>query len=291
MEETIRQVKFDLEKHPKMFFDFLHLEELFSRKDMDHNPESLHRVSFFILMVITEGEGEHTIDFKKYAYQKGTVLTIRKDQVHQFHKSQSNGYILIFTDDFLQRYLEKLEAIKNLQLFNELIGSPKLQLNELEFIEVEHLVKEVKKEFFNKKDEYSQGIIRSFIHILISRLYRIKSNYQPVVRDKRYLEKFIHFQELVEQNCFTTKTVKDYSDQMGITSKTLNNIVKRIVRKSAKIFIDEIVVTQIKRLLVHTSLSVKEIAYQAGFDEPSNLFKYFKKYVQITPEEFRSKYA
>ena len=50
-----------------------------------------------ILLFITEGKGSHTIDFMDYTYQKGTLLTIRKDQIHKFTKSNSpQGYLLIF---------------------------------------------------------------------------------------------------------------------------------------------------------------------------------------------------
>ena len=74
---------------------------------------------------------------------------------------------------------------------------------------------------------------------------------------------------------------------MGVSTKTLNNIVQSIVHKPAKIFIDEILITQIKRLLIHSPLSIKEVAYQSGFEEPTNLYKYFRKYTDITPELFR----
>ena len=42
-----------------------------------------------------------------------------------------------------------------------------------------------------------------------------------------------------------------------------------------------------KRELRGTTKSIKEIAYDLGFDEPTNMVKYFKKHVNFTPTAFR----
>ena len=82
----------------------------------------------------------------------------------------------------------------------------------------------------------------------------------------------------------------DYAKELGFSTKKLNMVVQSIVQKPAKVFIDEILMLQIKRLLFNSQLSIKEIAYVSGFDEPSNLFKFFKRYNQSTPESFRQAY-
>ena len=60
-----------------------------------------------------------------------------------------------------------------------------------------------------------------------------------------------------------------------------------VLNKNAKDFVDERVILEIKRLLIHTHLSVKEIAEATGFDEPTNLIKFFKRYTGQTPLSFR----
>jgi AraC family transcriptional regulator, transcriptional activator of pobA len=48
-------------------------------------------------------------------------------------------------------------------------------------------------------------------------------------------------------------------------------------------------VLEAKRILAHTTESVKEIGYDLGFEEPTNFIKYFKKHSKLTPTEFREK--
>lgn len=284
-------IKFRNRQNPNAQFDIIKLEELFDRKDLDHSPYELHLVEFYMVILIQKGVGVHTIDFTEHNYEKGTLLTIRKDQIHKFHESKSaKGTVLLFTDDFLVSYLEKLEALKSLQLFNEILGVPKIQLSEVEVKEVLGLVQRIGKEYFDVNDDYSLGIIRSELHILIAKLYRIKSYKNQIIRHRKYLSEFINFQNLVECHATEHKKVKDYAKLIGVSTKTLNTVTKTVVNKSAKKFIDDICTKQIKRLLINTTFSIKEIAYASGFDESTNFYKYFKRQTSMTPEQFRSIY-
>ncbi|WP_438977853.1 helix-turn-helix domain-containing protein [Polaribacter sp.] len=42
--------------------------------------------------------------------------------------------------------------------------------------------------------------------------------------------------------------------------------------------------------MLHSSLSVKEIAYKLGFKDPTIFFKYFKKNTSFTPESYKKRY-
>lgn len=282
-------VKFQNQQNPTAGFDLIDLGELYTRKALDHSPFQLHLVEFYMIVFVHEGEGSHTIDFTDYSFKKHSLLTIRKDQIHKFFRSHSiKATLLLFTDEFLVSYLEKLEAMKSLQLFNEVLGVPKIQLSETEALEVSNLIKRIESEYFNLNDEYSLGIIRSELHILIAKLFRIKSAHNQLIVNRKYLSEFIALQSLVEQHVVKHSKVKDFAEMLGLSTKTLNNITQSIVHKSAKEFIDEISTKQIKRLLINTELSVKEIAYNSGFEETTNFYKYFKRQTKLTPEQFRA---
>lgn len=281
-------IPFSNQQNPNSGFDLIQLEEIFQRVDLDHSLEQLHLVEFYIIIIIKEGKGSHTIDFTNYKLKQGTILTIRKDQIHKFTINDSiKGTMLLFTDDFLVSYLEKLEAQKTLQLFNELLGIPKIQLSDNESNEIFSLIEKMNQEYFNINDDYSLGIIRSELHILITKLFRIKSTQNHLFHNRKYLSEFIDFQELVEKNVVITLKVKDYAQMMGLSTKTLNTITKSIISKTAKEFVDEICTKQIKRLLINTNHTVKEIAYTSGFEEVPNFYKYFKRQTNLTPEQFR----
>lgn len=291
MSKPPRKIQFVNQQNPAAAFDYLRLEELFRKRLLDHSIDKQHQVDFYILYFVEEGQGYHTIDFTDYKCTRGTLLTIRKDQIHQFFISDNlKGSLLLFTDDFLVSYLEKVEARKTLLLFNELLGIPKLQLGKSDFENIRQIISRIEEEYLAVNDDHSLGIIRSELHILISHLFRIKSKSAPINTNKKHLPMFIDFQNMVENSVSKTTKVQDFARRLGVSTKTLNTITKNFVHKTAKQFIDEICTKQIKRLLINSNLPIKEIAFQSGFEEDTNFYKYFKRQTGTTPEQFRAAY-
>lgn len=283
----VNQIAFNNTRQDSQF-DIVQLNELFKNTKLHNSLFNFQKNDFYIILFITEGRGRHTIDFTDFEYEKGSILSIRKDQIHKFFKSDAKGSLMLFTDDFLSQFIEQSEKIKSLQLFNELISSPKIQLANTAYVEFSDLISNIKKEYEVITDEFSLAIIGSLLHVLFKKTFRIKSEGNEVLQNKKYLDQFVELQNLIENQCFKVKKVSDYASQMAVSSRTLNNITHLIINKSAKQFINEVIITQIKRLLINTNLSITEIAYESGFGEPTNMYKFFKKYVNDTPEHFRN---
>ena len=50
------------------------------------------------------------------------------------------------------------------------------------------------------------------------------------------------------------------------------------------------IILEAKRLLAHSDLNVKEIAYDLGYDDPAYFNRLFAKVSEIAPAEFRKQY-
>ncbi|APZ45739.1 AraC family transcriptional regulator [Polaribacter reichenbachii] len=271
-------------------FKIVRLEDLLD-SEMVNSITQNHKVNSYILIFITDNNGKHSVDYTDYEYTKGTILAIRKNNIHHFYNNNKvKGYFLIFKDEFLNSYLNQIEVSKTIQMFNELLVSPKTQSIEDEFEEVIFLLKQIEKEFTERSDEYSLKIIRSLLHILITLIHRIKSRGYNKVQLSNYLKEFIKFQGLLETHYSKSKKVNYYANLLGFSTKKLNTIVQYIADKPVKPFIDDLVIVKAKSFLLHTNLSVKEVAFKLGFKDPTNLYKYFRKHTKYTPEAFRKKY-
>ncbi len=181
------------------------IEEIMTRQ-MDHDICLNHRVNFFVLIFITEGKGVHSIDFTDYSYHEGTVLLVRKDQIHKFHRDETiKGYLIVFTEDFILSHLNKMQASKAMQIFNEALNYPKIQFQtDIEFTDFLILIKHLEEEY-STKDAFSKDITRSALHIAITKLFRMKSKYDTYVYPKKYITQFLTFQRLVERDWFKSK--------------------------------------------------------------------------------------
>ncbi len=287
MTTKIKKVQFQTKQGTKSYFDIVSLKDLLNMIPRDHNQFENHKLTFYALFFVTEGEGKHSINFIDYSFQEGTIMAIGANNIHKFYKCNANGFLLVFTDDFVIQYLSQKNANRIFQLFNEQLTSPKLQLIESDFKLIKSQIDAIKNEFFNVKDDFSLEVIRSILHIIITQLIRIKSSEDKVFEETKYLNQFLNFQSLVEQYSEEHKTVSHYASLLCITPRTLNNITHNIVHKSAKAVIDNILLSRIKRYLINSDLNITQIAFKTGFSEPSHFSKFFNKHTSFTPKKFK----
>ncbi len=261
--------------------------------NLDHDVSKPHRVQFYIILIIEAGSGAHTVDFNHQKFKKGSVFTIKKGQIHNFDSvSNAKGTLLLFTEDCLKNYLQEHEIQIASQLFNEYITNQQFDLSTKELSEIIELLNLIKSEYKKQQEDLlSFQIIKSYLHVIMLKLLQFKSSNLLHNEKHTYLEDFISLQHYIEIHCRHKKKVMDYASMMGVSTKKLNMITHQIYGKSAKQFIDDIVLIKIKRLLLHSNLTIKEIAYKFGYEDPSNLFKYFKKQESLTPLQFRKTYS
>ncbi|MDP5140492.1 MAG: AraC family transcriptional regulator, partial [Spirosomaceae bacterium] len=250
----------------------------------DHNPSLPHKIAFFALLIVTDGTGKHQIDFKDYDVEKGTVLKIAKGQVHAFQDNPTyEGYLLIFTEEFILNYFPPSSISLISQLYNYHITSPLFFDKDIN----EEIVRQISTEL-NAKDSYAHNnIIAAILNLYLLKLERSTRTFGREINNSKNYDTFIQFKNLVESNYTTTRNVKDYAAMMSISSKQLNQILQEFTINAAKEFIDDYVILETKRLLVSTNNSIKEIAFEVGFDEVTNFTKFFKNKLAMTPKEFK----
>jgi AraC-like DNA-binding protein len=77
---------------------------------------------------------------------------------------------------------------------------------------------------------------------------------------------------------------------MGYSYKQLNIICKSLTGDTLKSYIDSMIVLEMKRQIVANNMSLKELCIFFDFAEETNLVKYFKRNVGMTPKKFKDQY-
>ena len=252
---------------------------------LDHNPNLPHRVGFFILLIVTNGTGSHNIDLIEYPLKKGTVLKIAKGQVHAFEENAGyDGFLIVFTEEFVLNYFSKSSIEFISHLYNYHISNAAVDGSNFNEPFIEQLMIELKTE-----NTYAQkNIVATMLELYLLRLERFSQTDDIPKQHQKYYPLFLEFKNLVETQYVTTRNVKDYADRLHISTKHLNQIVKEFTLNTAKHFIDDFVILEIKRTIASTNNSLKEIGFTVGFDEVTNFTKFFKKHTGTTPKQFKT---
>lgn len=266
-------------------FQFFKLEDLINDElnPSDHSPYLPHRLNFYAILIITDGEVNHIVDFKVHTLGKHDVMVISKGQTHAFDESSAyKGYLLVFSESFMHKYMAQATIAQINHLYNYFLNQEKINNPDRN----QTLLKTIQNEL---KNNYSSlpNIVGSLLSIYLLKLNEENIRLSQNSVDNKYLDYFDHFRLMLENNFSQTRDAKVYASELSISYKHLNEVCKEVVGITAKSFIDSYVILEAKRMLVSTSLSVKEIAFSIGFGEPTNFLKYFKKHTNLTPVEFR----
>ncbi|WP_109301431.1 AraC family transcriptional regulator [Aquimarina sp. AU474] len=136
------------------------------------------------------------------------------------------------------------------------------------------------------QQEMLQSMLKRFI-ILCTRIYKSSHNYDKLENNKTDIIREYNF--LVEQHFKTNHTVAEYAAMLHKSPKTLSNLFSKLSHKSPLQYIQDRKMLEARRLLTYTSKSIKEIAYEIGFEDLQTFGRFFKKKQGISPTEFKEK--
>lgn len=289
MDKTIPKIQFDKSQRPHI--EVMNFGQLLKKLNQAkyHNPYKAHKIEFHLILIGRNNSFSHFVDFKYYKQEKGSAIFVAKNQVHHFTKSfkDAKGLAIVINSLLIEKYHFLSDIIKLNRLFNYHIGSPTISTTEMGQDSLLDIADLLYTEFTNPNNFAKSEMLRTLLHILLLRAERAKETCSAVEVKPMWLEIFSEFKKLLEEDYINTRNARVYAKKLLISYKFLNDIVKKLTNKTAKVFIDDFVTIEIKRYLASTSLSIKEIAYQTGFQEPANMVKFFKRTTATTPLKFR----
>ena len=98
-------------------FRLRHMPEAFEKEGL--RDERLHTHSFYTAIWFQSGGGEHFVDFGRYPIVPGRIFFLSPGQLHCFDSLHNQtGYILEFSDDFLQDELTSESLFLKYDVFN-----------------------------------------------------------------------------------------------------------------------------------------------------------------------------
>ncbi|WP_242928937.1 AraC family transcriptional regulator [Pontibacter vulgaris] len=261
----------------------------FSQHLQEHDfIQKPHKHDFYILLFITRGTGTHTIDFETYPVKPNTVFFLTPGQVHNWQLTpDTEGYILFFNPAY---YLLDFphHKLQNFPFFQNLLHKPFLILSDADLLKLESIIKSMEQEL-RQQQAYTNAIIRNYLDILLLQLTRL---YQTEKQEKQ-LPAGMHSQleqleNLIDAHYKEHLPVSYYAQQLNVSAKQLNEICKRAIGQTTTELIQNRIILEAQRLLAYADLTVTQVAAELGYFDATYFFRFFKKKVGQTPEQFKN---
>jgi len=270
--------------YSKLHFEVKEAKPYF-KKNFNHAIKA-HRHSFYQILWF-KSAGRHYVDYEIVEHPENTIFFIKKSQIHYFcPDSKNEGYLFHFNDSFINKYDSDSETKLNYLLFTE-IGNAFINPSKSQLIKFEQLTNQISEEINNRDYNYVQQSYYLFQAVL-TLIERIKNqeNVIDYTIDVDY-QTSMQFKQLIDKHINEFLSIDNYSELLSISSKKLTAITKKYLHNTPAVVIHNRKILEAKRLLSNHKLSIKEVAYDLGFDQATYFTKYFKKHTGLNPKEFQ----
>ena len=244
-----------------------------------------HRKDFYVFVMVRKGSSRHWVDMTPYTLKDNTFYVSSPWQVHVKEKSQPlEGMILSFSEEFLN--MDESKTIRQLPIILNSLNAHELSLHPHEGSFIEEILEKMYAEY-EGNNEWRYAMLLSYVRILgiyASRLYTEQYEKNGGNQERLLLQQF---KSLINESFAQLHQVSDYAQLLHISAGYLNEVVKEQSGKTAIEHIHERIVLEAKRKLFHTELSIKEIAYDLGFEDAAYFNRFFKRLTEQTPSAFR----
>ena len=236
---------------------------------------------------------------QQYDFDEGVMFFMSPGQVFGIEVQKDvpikrTGWLLLVHPDFLWN-TTLARTIKQYEYLDYSVHEA-LFLSDKEETAIVGILQSIQQEYQSNIDKFSQDIIIAQLELLLvhaDRFYhrqfltRKITNHKILDRLEELLTDYFNSDDLVNKGL---PTVLHIAETLNVSPNYLSDLLKVLTGQSTQQHIHDKLIEKAKERLSTTDLSVSEIAYELGFEQPQSFSKLFKQKTNLTPIKFRQSF-
>lgn len=229
-----------------------------------------HRKPHYFFIFMLDGVTSHGVDLRQIAVKNNELLFILPHQIHQLPLSkQGTSYFKMGFDENCLSLLPKQYPFLINPFNNQKIKFTSSAAARLK------AVFEILIDLLGDMNTAPE-LILAHLNSLLTEVNTAYFQNDKIAVDDR-LSAYIRFKLFIENNLTVQPTIKDVAQNLALNTNSLYNIVKHYSGQSPKEFITNRLILEAKRRLYYSESSIKQLAYDLGFNDPEYFSRLFKK--------------
>ncbi len=249
--------------------------------------------SFCQILYLKTGHVDVQIDHIKTRATAPCLLVVPAGHVHGFHFSKNiDGPVVTAT----QKTLESVASSVMPELIDT-IRTPRILSLQSEMRYIVQLMP-----LFLALEQESRthavGQMAAGMSLLLALLVQVNrisklsgmsesQTHHTISRKAQQIEKF---RSLIDRDFRKQTSLQSYANEIGVTVGHLSRLCREVLGKSSLEVINARILQEAERELVYTSVSIKQLAHELGFDDDAYFTRFFRKHAGVSPKVFRANY-
>ncbi len=241
------------------------------------------RLSSYFIVLIESGSITYNLDLQDYTLTDGHLLFAMPNQIFTppAKTEQLKYFKVLFDENTLALLPQQFPFLVNP------LNTPTIVLDSAAKKRVINIFGLLNQLLYSDKQETDTEIILAYLNVLLSELNSAYFKKQdPGNTLNTNLSKFIAFKLVVETSLTEQPSINAIAEKLALSTNSLYRIVKEYAGTSPKDYFIHRLMTEAQRRLRYTNISVKELAYELGFNDPDYFSRLFKKSTGKSASEF-----
>jgi len=241
------------------------------------------------MILITSGRGTAVINHKTYELIPGSLVFINRLERHNFIITQEPycRYVVSISSDLILSFVKDARLI-SIFLLRPQDFSHVIQLRKDTYEIILSSLRQMTEEYTFQQDFFTTKSAALFLSVLIE-LYRAMPESFPMRAHSNMVTAVLNTQRYVSEHYDRKLTLQEIADANYISRHALSLGFKEIVGITFKEYLLLFRITEAKKLLTTTDLSIAQIAEAVGYINVNNFLKIFKEKEHITPLQYRKR--
>ncbi|GGD25955.1 helix-turn-helix domain-containing protein [Sinisalibacter lacisalsi] len=260
--------------------DVVHCETIAARSvrhDWEFTPHRharLHQV-----LLIAKGGGRGTFDGETLALAGGHLANVPIGCVHAYSFTPgTEGWVVTIPAEVLDEGLAEGEGLRPLLARPCVIDGTE---------EIETTIKAIFAAFEARRFARAHEL-RARVALLAGLVARAIAGAAPAsIPAETTLQN--RFEALVESHYAAHWPVAAYATRLGVTPTHLSRVMRAATGRPASATIQERIIREARRNLAYSNLSIAQVAYALGYDDPAHFSRVFRRATGLSPRQFRKR--
>jgi AraC family transcriptional regulator, transcriptional activator of pobA len=265
----------------------IHVETIAARSSLYNWTIGAHRHhDLNQILLVYRGHVVARLDDRSFSLDAPLLVVVPPATVHSFmFQSATDGLVVSFAPGLIAEFRTEGDGIA---AFLEHATARSLIPREVRRTDLQRLGTMLLREF-TRFAPGRQAALQGLLSALLANVLRLARQSTDENASAMSLERELvaHFRRLIEERYRTHAAVGAYANELGVSESKLRRACLTVAGQSPTELLHLRLLVEAERQLRYTTLSIAEVAYHLGFEDPAYFTRFFTRRLQVSPRTFR----